>query len=75
MIDIHRFLGKYVEITITRGIGTGKRKRIRRGKLTDIAGDMVCLQNLYDSKEKWIAKPVFSNDNIKLLKEEEKEHE
>jgi hypothetical protein len=69
MIDIHKFLGKYVQITITRGIGTGKRKRIRRGKLTDIAGDMVCLQSLYDHKEKWVSKPVFSNDNIKILEE------
>jgi hypothetical protein len=69
MIDIRIFLGENVQITINRGIGKSKRTRIRKGRLIAISGDMVCLQSLYDHKEKWVSKPVFSNDNIKILEE------
>ena len=63
---LYPYLGKYIRIEYTRGIGSHRRKKVREGVLTEIQGNHVCLLNKYD-RCVWVDRPVPHRDEIKRI--------
>ena len=70
-IDLRPYVGKDIEITYVRGLGTNCRQWHHRGVLLDTAGRYILLRSYHGNKRLVTIKhPIEGTDTVRVMEKE-----
>ena len=65
-MNLKKYVYKDVKITLVRGIGASKFKKVHKGRLVEIQNSEICLEG-NDGRYRWFKKPNYPHDNIEII--------
>lgn len=73
-VDLEKYLGKNISVTLVRGLRFQRVSR-HRGKLMRFTESELCLQTVHGQGQVWVARPRIGLDTIELIVSEQQEEE